>query len=374
MARLGFGLIGTGFMGKAHAIALKAAGTVFPEIEPPVCELLADTSPQGARAAAAALGFRRSTDDWRELVGDPAVHVVDICTPNHLHHEMALAAIAAGKHVYCEKPLALDAAQAEQVTRAAAAAGVRHAIGFNYICNPLVRVARGMVASGELGTIYGFRGAYLEDYMADARVAWTWRCSRELAGAGALADLGSHLIDLAHFLLGDIDRVCATLRTVHAQRLDRASNDSRAVENEDLVDALVVFASGVTGSFEVSRVATGYKCGLTFEVVGSRGTLAYDQERMNELRFYEADDRTGRRGFRTLLAGPEHPDYARFCPAPGHGLGINDLKVIELRNLIQAIADDEPLWADFTEGLRVQRVMAALERSHAEHGWVRVSA
>jgi predicted dehydrogenase len=373
MARIGFGLIGTGFMGRAHAIALNAVGAVFPEVEPPVCELIADTTLPGARAAAAALGFRRATADWREVIRDPAVHVVDICTPNHLHHEMALAAIAAGKHVYCEKPLALDAEQAGQIARAASAAGVRHAIGFNYACNPLVRVARDMVAAGELGTVLDFRGSYLEDYMADPNVPWSWRCVRELAGAGALADLGSHLIDLAQFILGDIERVCADLRTVHQRRRDPGGNE-RTVENEDVVHALVAFSNGVAGSFDVSRVATGYKCGLRFEVIGSRGTLAFDQERMNELRFYQCEGPPAQRGFRTVLAGPAHPDYGRFCPAPGHGLGINDLKIIELRNVLRAITDDEPLWADFDEGLRVQQVMAALERSHAERGWVTVQS
>lgn len=372
MARPRFGLIGTGFIGRAHAIALNAVGAVFADREAPVCELLADTTADSAARAARALGFARSTGDWRALVADGAVDVVDICTPNHLHREMALAAIAAGKHVYCEKPLANTAREAAEIAAAADAAGVRHMMGFNYICNPLLQLAREMIAAGELGEVYAFRGSYLEDYMSDPAVPWTWRCDRALAGSGALADLGSHLINLGHFLLGDIARVQGSLQTVHAQRRDPASGQLRAVENEDIARALVEFESGLPGTFEISRVGTGYKCGLAFSIFGTRGALEFQQERMNELRYYDAAGPAARSGFRTILAGPEHPDYRPFCPAPGHGLGYNDLKVIEVRNVLRAVAGGAPGWPDFHEGVRVQRVMEAIEQSHASRSWTEV--
>lgn len=374
MARPRFGLIGTGFIGRTHAIALSAVGAVFGERYAPVCELLADHSAEAAQRGARTLGFARATADWRELVRDPAIDVVDICTPNHLHREMALAAIAAGKHVYCEKPLANTAREAREIVTAADAAGVRHMMGFNYICNPLLRVAREMIAAGELGEPYAFRGHYLEDYMSDPAVPWSWRCDRALAGSGALADLGSHLVNLGHFLLGDIARVLGSLQTVHATRRDPASGTQRGVENEDIARALVEFTRGVPGSFEVSRVATGFKCGLAFAIFGTKGALEFDQERMNELRWYDAGAKPGRGGFRTILAGPEHPDYRPFCPAPGHGLGYNDLKVIEVRNVIRAIAGDAPAWPDFHEGARVQRVMEAIEQSHATRAWTEVGS
>ena len=218
-------------------------------------------------------------------------------------------------------------------------AGVRHLIGFNYSCNPLIGLARDLIAAGEIGTVTGFSGRYFEDYMADPAVPHSWRCERRYAGAGALADLGSHLIDMAEVLLGPIESVQARLETIHRERRVPATGDMLPVENEDIALALVKFASGVGGSFEISRVATGFKCGLTFTVFGTQGSVSFDQERMNELRLYTAADAAGRRGFRTILAGPEHSDYRFFCPAPGHGLGINDLKVIEARNLIRAIAD-----------------------------------
>jgi predicted dehydrogenase len=366
------GLIGSGFIGRAHAIALQEVGAVFPDVAAPACEILADRDAAQAAKSAAAMGFARSTGDWRELVADLTVDIVDICSPNYLHREMALAAIAAGKHVWCEKPLALDAAEAQEVASAAAHAGVVHLIGFNYSQNPLIRLAQSMIAAGELGKVLGFSGRYFEDYMADPAVPHSWRCERKLAGAGALADLGSHLVDMAEILLGPIDSVLATLETVHAQRRVPATGEMRSVENEDTARALVRFARGCGGSFEISRVATGFKCGLAFTVFGSNGSLSFDQERMNELRHYSAADAPGRRGFRTILAGPEHPDYAHFCPAPGHGLGINDLKVIEARNLLRAIADGAPARPGFDVGLRVQRVMDAMERSHGSGTWTKV--
>jgi predicted dehydrogenase len=353
-----------------HAIALHAVGTVFDDIEAPLCTWLADASEELARKAAADLKFDKATGDWRRLVREPDVDVVDICTPNYLHREMALATIAAGKHVYCEKPLALTPEEADEVADVAERAGVCNSIGFNFVRNPILRHAREMIEGGELGTIHGFSGRNLEDYMGDAAVPYGWRCERRLAGSGALADLGSHLINLAHFLVGDIARVQASLNTVFRERTPRGGNRPLPVENEDVAHVLVEFASGATGSFNISRIATGYKSGLGFTITGTRGTLEFDQERMNELRFYSASDPGGRRGFRTILTGPEHFDYSRFCPAPGHGLGINDLKILEIHELIRAIESGRPAWPDFREGARVQRLMAAIEQSHATRSWV----
>ena len=373
MAALRFGLIGSGFMGRAHSIALHSVAATFGAPYQVECAVLADATPQRAQQAAASLGFARSTADWREMLNDPGIDVIDICTPNHLHAEMALAALAAGKHVYCEKPLALDVRESVAIVDAAKRAAVRTAIGFNYICNPMVQTARQMIEAGELGEIVGFSGSYVEDYMGDPRAPFTWRCERKLAGSGALADLGSHLINMGHVLLGPIARVNGIMRTVHKQRTVPGTGAVRDVENEDMAHALIEFASGVPGTMDISRVATGYKCGLKVQVLGTQGSVIFDQERMNELRLYRADDATGRQGFRTILAGPQHADYGAFCPAAGHGLGINDLKVIEVRNLLRAIRAGGDTWPDFAEGLRVQQVMTAIERSAASGRWVQVN-
>jgi predicted dehydrogenase len=380
MTAVRIGLIGTGYIGRAHAIALSSVGTVFADVEPPVLELVADSEPDRAARAARELGFRRSTADWRAVVTDPQVDVVVVCTPNHMHRDMALAAIAAGKHVSCEKPLALTAGDAREMALAADRAGLVHLVGFNYACNPLLVTARELAASGEIGEPIGFHGRYFEDYLSDPALPFTWRCERALAGAGALADLGTHLVNLAHVLLGDLGRVMARLSTVIKERREPATGRARRVENEDTAQVLVEFANGVPGSFDVSRVATGYKCGLAFDLFGTQGSLRFDQERMNELQLYRNGDHAGLRGFRTILAGPEHLDYRSFCPAPGHGLGINDLKVIESRNLLAAVArrraDPRAPGAtpDFHEGARVQAVIDAIEQSHAEKAWVDVPA
>jgi predicted dehydrogenase len=367
---IGFGLIGSGFMGRAHAIALQAVGAVFDGVEAPRCVCIAEQDGERAAAAARALQFERSTDDWASMLEDPDIDVVDICTPNYLHFSMALAALDAGKHVYCEKPLALDVAEAAKLADTARRSGRIHAVGFNYITNPMIQTARDIVVSGEIGEPVHFSGRYFEDYMASPETPWSWRCERRQAGAGALADLGSHLINLLRFLLGSPKRLLGDVQTVIAARADPASGVMKAVENEDYARALVELESGLPATLETSRVATGYKCGLTFEIFGTRGSIGFDQERMNELRLYAGDQAPARAGFKTVLAGPAHADYARFCPAPGHGLGINDLKVIEVRNLLRAIGRGQDFYPDFAEGLAVQQVMAAIEQSSLERAWV----
>ncbi|MBB3140344.1 Gfo/Idh/MocA family protein [Halomonas organivorans] len=374
MTDLTFGLIGTGFMGKAHAIALKAAPTVFSLPALPVCELLAEVDDEYAACKARELGFDRSTGDWKSLVTDPHVDVVDICAPNFLHKEMALAAIAAGKHVYTEKPLALCAADAQMMVEAAEAAGVKTLVGFNYIRNSATQLAREIIASGELGELIHFRGRHNEDYLADPAKPLDWHSRRGTAGAGALGDVGSHILNMAEYLTGQrIQEVVGQLQTVIPTRpLADGSGGLGEVENDDQAQALLRFDGGLIGNVETSRVATGRKMGLAYTVTGTKGSIVFDQERMSELQLYKCEGPEGRQGFRTLLMGPEHPDYAAFSPAPGHGLGYNDQKIIEIRDLIEGIVSGRPLYPDFREAWRVNRMIDAIEASHAQGRWVPV--
>ena len=298
------------------------------------------------------------------------IDVVDICTPNHLHREMALAAIRAGKHVYCEKPLAMTADEAKEIAAAAKDAGVCTSMGFNYVCNPVIQLAREIIASGDTGDVFNFRGSYQEDYLADADTPMSWRCLRSRGGHGALADLGTHLVHMAEYLLGPIVAVFGSMTTHHKRRPDPASGELQDVENEDIAQVLLRFARGCPGTMEISRIATGRKCGLTFEIAGSKGSLSFDQERMNEIGIYDAADDNRRRGFRTVLAGPEHADYAAFCPAPGHGLGINDLKVIEVRDLLRGITNGTAVYSDFDNGYRVQLLIDSIAESDSERCWI----
>lgn len=374
MKTLNFGLIGTGFMGKAHAIALKAAPGVFSLPAIPVCELLADIDEAAAARKATELGFARSTGDWRMLVQDPDVDVVDICAPNFLHKEMALAAIAAGKHIYAEKPLALSATDAAEMVAAAESAGVRTLVGFNYIRNSATQLAREIIASGEIGELVHFRGRHNEDYLAAPSRPHDWHTRRSTAGAGALGDLGSHILNMAEYLTGQrVEEVFGQLQTVTTRRpLADGSGGFGTVENDDHAQALLRFDGGLIGNIETSRIATGRKMGLAYTVTGTRGALVFDQERMSELQLYTSEGPEGRRGFRTLLIGPEHPDYAAFSPAPGHGLGYNDQKIIEIRDLVEGIVSGQPLYPDFREAWRVNRMIDAIEASHAEGCWIRI--
>lgn len=369
MAQIGVGIIGTGFMGKAHALAYQAAASLFPLPERPVLEMVADNDQAGARRAFESFGFRRMTTDWHELMTAPAVRIVSVTTPTALHHEMALAAIAAGKHVHCEKPLAETEAKARELVEAAEAAGISTQVGFNYLKNPLLRLAKTMIESGELGEITAFRGIHAEGYMADPDTPFTWRL--EPPGGGVLADLGSHIIGLARYLLGPIVAVCAEIETViKARPSARGSTTRREVAVDDIARLMVRFARGMGGTIEANWVATGRTMQLAFEISGSKGALAFSQERMNELLFYRAGGPISRHGFVRIEAGPEHPPYGLFCPAAGHQLGFNDLKTIEAADFLAAIAGSPVVGPDFREGWEVQKVIETARHSAAARSWL----
>ncbi|MCV4286284.1 Gfo/Idh/MocA family oxidoreductase [Pseudomonas capsici] len=368
-APLGIGLIGTGFMGRAHALAFRNVSAAFELPVPVHLAALADADSARAEQCAQAWGFERSHSDWQQLIDDPQVQVVAITTPNHLHFPMAMAAIAAGKAVYCEKPLAVSLAQADEMRRSAEAAGVVTQVGYNYQHNPIIDLAKEMIEAGELGEIISFQGEFSEDFMGDPASPWSWRCEAAHAG-GALADLGSHLLAMARYLLGDIEAVCADSSTVHRQRpATHGSNELRPIAVDDQTHALLRFASGARGTFSSSWLKHGYKNHLSFEISGTLGTLAFDQERLNELRIYRSGA-TGRDGFQRILAGPAQAGYAAFCPAPGHQLGYNELKALEVHSLIQAVCDLGKRGPDFEEAWQIERLAAAIRLAAREQRWV----
>lgn len=368
MRELGIGLIGTGFMGRAHALAFLNAKAVFDLPLDLKLAALADADPQRARQCARSWGFETAHSDWQQLIDDPNVQLVAITTPNHLHFPMAMAALAAGKPVYCEKPLAVSLEQAEQMHQAAKAAGVVTRVGYNYQHNPIIRLAREMIQRGELGQIISFQGEFSEDFMADPTSPWSWRCEAEHAG-GALADLGSHLLAMARYLLGAVDSVCADSQTVHNQRPASAGAiEQRVIAVDDQVQALLRFTSGARGTINSSWLKHGYKNHLSFEISGTLGTLAFDQERLNELHLC----RVGQAGFQRLLAGPDLPGYAAFSPAAGHQLGYNELKTLEVRELVMALAGEGGSGTDFAEAWEVERLAAAIRVAAREERWVKI--
>ena len=368
--KLRIGLIGSGFMGKAHAFGYATAARVFDLPYELDLHTIADISDEVAAKAAAALGVTRSTSDWRALVADPEIDVVNITSPNALHKEMALAAIAAGKHVYCEKPLAPLASDAREMAEAAEAAGAKTQVGFNYLCNPMLGLAREMIAGGELGEIRGYRGVHAEDYMADSAGPFTFR--HDPAGGGALADIGSHALATAEFLMGPaagpITHVMGDCVTMIAERPD-GKGGKRRVEVDDVGRAFLRFASGASGSIEGNWIATGRKMQHDFEVYGTKGALAFSQERFNELHFFSMDDKRGRQGFRRIEAGPDHTPYGLFCVAPGHQLGFNDLKAIEVAGYLDAVAGRRPEPFNFRAGLRIQTLVETIHASSRAGAW-----
>jgi len=367
--KLRIGLIGAGFMGKTHVFGFASAPRVFDlpfEIE---LHTLADITEEAAATAAKGLGFAHSTADWRALVANPEIDMVDITAPNALHKDMALAAIAAGKHVHCEKPLAPRAADALEMANMAEAAGIKTQVGFNYLCNPMLGLARDLIADGALGEIRSYRGIHAEDYMADAAAPFTFR--HDPAGGGALADLGSHALATAEFLLGPIERVLGDCVTAIPERPD-GRDGVRKIDVDDVGRAFLRFASGATGSIEGNWISTGRKMQHDFEVYGTKGALAFCGERFNELHFFSDADTRGHHGFRRILAGPEDQPYGLFCVAPGHQLGFNDLKAIEVARYLEAIAGKRSEPFNFRAGLRIQTLVETIQQSSREGGWRRL--
>ncbi|MEE9427988.1 MAG: Gfo/Idh/MocA family oxidoreductase [Paracoccaceae bacterium] len=363
MGQVGIGLIGAGFMGKTHALAFGTVKAVMGDVPTPRLEMLCSTPLDNAQDAADQFGFTRSTDDWVTLVNDPAIDIVAITTPNHLHHEIAMAALAAGKHVYCEKPLSLTVAEATEMAQAAAAARVKTMVGYNYIQNPAFTHAQALIADGTIGDIVHFRGWVDEDYQADPDLHWTWRAKTSDAGLGALGDLGCHLVSMAYGIAGPIDSLIADMQTIHKTRPMPNGRGHAKVENEDTANALVRFKSGAQGSLSTSRSAWGRKNRLAWEVHGTKGMICFDQERMNELHLYRNTSPVGTQGFTKILTGPEHSPYGAFCPAAGHQLGFNDLKVIEVAAFLRHIDGGPAAHPDFADALKFEQVIHAIAQS-----------
>ncbi len=357
---LGVAVVGYSFMGKAHSNAWRNVGAFYPSGPPVRQQVLVGRDDGAVKEAAERYGWAESATDWGSVVARDDVDIVDICTPGHLHAEIALAALEAGKHVLVEKPLANSMGESEAMVRAAEAAsgrGARSMVGFNYRRVPALALARDVIARGEIGEVREVRAAYLQDWLADASAPMTWRLRRETAGSGALGDLASHVVDQLHFLLGDpVVRASGHLHTfVDSRPGDRGAEP---VTVDDAAWARLENASGAVASVEVSRVATGRKNGLAIEVYGSQGSLSFDLERLNELQLNNQ---------RVLVTESDHPYLDAWWP-PGHVRGW-DLRFTSqpaaFLGAIDAGSDPSP---SFAEGAAVQRVLAAIEESAAGSG------
>jgi predicted dehydrogenase len=354
MAEIGIGMVGYAFMGKAHSNAFKKIAYItWPPPLTPRLVGIAGRDTAAVEEAAQRYGYEYATDDWRRLVDDPSIGLFDNGGPNSLHAEPTIAAAEAGKHVVCEKPLGRDADESYAIWQAVAKTGVKHLCAFNYRFVPAVRLAREMIDAGELGEIRHFRGRYLQDWGDDPSLD-TWRFDPDAAGSGALGDLMTHVVDLARFLNGEIDSVAGFAHTfIPGRRVD------------DAVEAAVSFANGSVGTLEATRFAHGRRNAFQWEINGTKGSLAFDMERLNELEVFRADGDRARGFKRVLVSETTHPFWEHWWP-PGHIVGWGDTFVHELHHMLQCIADEAdvaPYGATFEDGYRAAEVCDAIVRS-----------
>ena len=381
MRTIGIGVIGMGWMGTVHSRAYRMVPDRFPQSEiQPRLVICADEVESRAVDGQRRLGFERQATDWRRVADDPEVEVVSVTVPNHLHLGVVRALCDSGKHVLCEKPVGRSPRETAEIARLAQQAGILNFVGFNYRWAPAVQYARRLIGEGGLGRLTHYKGHLLVGYASDPRSVLSWRLQHSLAGMGALGDLLSHAIDMAHMIAGSIRRVVSQKETFIAERplattgegdhySVKTGGPTGKVTNEDYVGALVEFDSGVRGTLEACRVIQGPRSEIGFRVHGTQGALSWEFERMNEFELYLASDEQGQRGYRRVVAGPEHPAHGNFGPGAGVGLGYDDLKVIEANEFLQSVATGVQGEPGFAQALAVAKVQAAIARSWQSDGW-----
>lgn len=376
-------MIGARFMGKAHSNAYLNVGKFFDVALQPVMKSVCSRDAAGTQAFADQWGWERADTDWREVVVAKDIDLVDVCTPGDTHAPIAIAAAEAGKHVFCEKPLANSLEDARLMLAAVRKAGVRHMVNFNYRRCPAVSLARQMVEAGEIGEVRQWRATYLQDWLVDADSPYSWRMDKKIAGSGAHGDLNAHAIDLARFITGDeIAQVVGDMKTFVTERpypdgsgsgvgASGAAKQSGKgkVTVDDASLFLARFASGAIGTFEATRMAPGRKNYNRFEVSGSRGSLVWNFEDMNVLEYYSTSEPSNRQGFKRIMATEgDHPYVAAWWP-PGHVLGYEHGFVHGVYDLLQAIANGTDVAPDFRDGAQCVAVLEAVEKSVAAGSW-----
>lgn len=380
--KLNVGMVGYKFMGKAHSHAYKDVGMFFDMNADVVMKAICGRNEEGVKEAADKFGWEGYETDWRKLVARDDIDLIDVNAPSDAHKEITLAAVAAGKHVFCEKPLALNLADGREMLAAAEKAGVRHAVCFNYRFLPAVQLAKKLIDDGRIGEIHHYRATYLQDWLADPKAPLAWRLKKEVAGSGAHGDLNAHCIDLARFLIGEFDRVIGHNRTFVKQRPIPASTSGLSgtgtdemgeVTVDDATGFLADFKNGAMGSFIATRFATGRKNGNTFEIHGSKGTIRWDLERLNELEVYFKDDEPNEAGFRTInVTEPTHKYAGNWWPS-GHIIGYEHGFVHIVYEFVQHIAAGTPFAPTFLDGVRCQEVLEAVDLSIERGAWTSIS-
>ncbi len=383
MKQYNVGLIGAGFMAKAHSMAYASMPMFFwPAPGLPLKKAIADLTEESAQEAALRFGFETHVSDWRKIVEDPEIDIVDICTPNDSHMEIAVAAAQAGKHIFCEKPIARTSEEAKRMLDAVKKAKVKNMLAFNYRRTPAVALARKYIEEGKIGKILNFRGTYLQDWSADPNSPLSWRFQKKIAGSGTLGDIGTHIIDIARYLGGEMEEVCASLKTYIKERpiqngtIDKLGTiksgsgaPKGAVDVDDEVSFMIRFRNGAFGSIEATRNGWGRNNFITFEIHGDKGSLFFNYERRDELQVFFADDPADCRGFRTVYTGPAHPYGDGLWPIPALGIGYSEIKIVECRDFIKAVAEDSNCSPDFEDGYKISLICDAVTASAVTGKW-----
>jgi predicted dehydrogenase len=385
MRRLNVAMIGGGFMGKAHSIAYAGMPMFFwPAPAIPQRKIVVDINDEMAKAAAERFGFESYSSDWRRVLEDPTIDIIDIVTPNDSHAEIAIAAAKSGKHIICEKPLARNAEESKRMLDAVKEAGVKHMVAFNYRRTPAIALAKKYIEEGSIGRILNFRGTYLQDWSADPNSPLSWRFRSSVAGSGALGDIATHVIDIARYLIGDITEVMATTSTwikerpVQTGSVDklgtvkaRGELRKEAVDVDDEVSTLLRFDNGAVGSIEATRNAWGRNNFITFEIHGDQGSIFFNYERRDELQVCFSDDPEDRRGFRTIYTGPAHPYGDALWPIPALGIGYTETKIVEAHDFIYSIVNNTEVSPNFYDGYRISVISDAIIESANTDKWVK---
>ena len=374
---IGVGVLGYAFMGKAHTNAyIKMPIFFYPPPAKPRLVAICGRTERAVAEAAKRYGYETYYTDWRSLIKDERVELVDNCLPNNMHAAPSIAAAEAGKHVLCEKPLAMNAEEAREVYEAAEKAGVKHMTGFNYRFIPAVRLAKKLIEEGYIGKILQYRAVYLQEWIMDPSFPLVWRLRRNIAASGAIGDLGAHIIDLARFLVGELSSVCGMTETFIKERpLPEDPSKKGTVDVDDVFIAMVRFKNGAVGSLEASRFCAGRKNYQRIEVHGTEGSIVFNLERLNELEVYSKRDPEDRMGFRTILVTETvHPFMEHWWPH-GHIIGWEHTFIHEIHHLVDCIVNDKPVapWgATFYDGLKCQEVVEAVLKSAEEGRWVNI--
>lgn len=387
MEKLNVGLIGAGFMAKAHSIAYAGMPMFFwPAPAMPVKKIIVDINEASAKDAAAKLGFESYSTNWQDVVNDPDIDVIDICTPNNVHAEIAIAAAKAGKHILCEKPLSLTTAQAKEMYLVAKANNIVTMVAFNYRRTPAVQLAKKYIDEGAIGKILDFRGTYLQDWSADPSSPLSWRFQKDICGSGALGDIGTHVVDMLRFLVGEFDSVNARTATYINERptqsgtTDSLGNSKGAqdapkglVDVDDQCCFMIQCKNGAFGTIEATRNAWGRNNYITFEIHGTEGSIFFNYERRDELQVCFAKDKDDRRGFRTVYTGPNHPYGDGLWPIPALGIGYTETKIVEAYDFFTAIANKKQPSPNFRDGYAIELISDAILTSASSHQWEKVA-